>query len=354
MTKLFMTLNKKRLIVITLFPFFTLPLFSSDIYVGVRTMATQWNPAVLQSASKQAGSTTLGNVLSSSGPKTYKEIEASEATLIMRGITVSYIKNNYSFNYSLSLGNSNFKYSTHDYNGETGSANWISWAQYDTTFKVNRVDHDFSFSRLIGNSGFYFFVGAKKQTYTYDLSRPLGTGFRYGVLPTGYGTSAQFSLVSNNPYGTISLDSLGPAGGIGYVKPLNENHSLSASIGLLYLYSNYSSAQTYYLLFADSNAGVDSTNSYVATNYYKESARIQGVTASLGYNFKFSDSTILQIGYIRQQSTFIASNKKGYSLNSSLSDGGAVGSYELIKNATTNNLTDIYQGIVLAFQYKLY
>lgn len=306
-------------------------------------MTVDWKPAVIQSAVNRAAKSSI---LSSS----YKTIKSDNVLLVMRGLTVGYIRGNYGINYSMSVGDSNFKYSTQDY-AIFNSGSFLSRTDYDTSFSVRRVDNDLSFSRLLGNSGFYLFAGVKKQNYNYDINRPFSFGV-YTSSNTGIPV-ATFNLL--NPTERSSFNSFGPAAGLGFTKLIAENQYLNLSFGLIQLQSTYTSNQLTMNYFSISGGSL--FGPLVKFSNYNESVRIEGYTASIGYNLRLGDNTIFQIGYIRQESNFRGYKKSGIAYDPSLftssSNTTLLDTLVLYNFGTTNHLKDVYQGIVVAFQYRL-
>ncbi|HNM06681.1 MAG TPA: hypothetical protein PKK05_27425, partial [Leptospiraceae bacterium] len=247
-----------------------------------------------------------------------------------------------SLNYGFSTGNSNFNLNANDYY----STSLMYLRQKE--FEAKRTDQDLSLSILLSDTGFYIFGGLKAQSYTYDISDnpSFAIGTSNGQIFAG---SPRLSL--SKPNSKINFVSYGPAAGLGYTKALTNRLSISASVGMIYMFSYYQQNGLAFIVDGGTG-GTGNTVSLVKTRDTQQSIKIGGYTFSLNFNFLLGNG-ILQLGLIKQEAQ-LTSMMNDYLMYSFGPKGPSVdwGSF-LIKQMLNINEKDVFQGITLGYQHKL-
>jgi hypothetical protein len=283
-------------------------LYAGDFYIGIRDTYMSWWPGA---ANKQKEIAVKRSMAMSyifqyaySDPTLIivEEPSISNGQMNMGGITLSYVSDTWSMNYSGSYGKTSLDFGEKVFNSQgKGASNLV--ASYSTPMTVERQDHELLFSKLMGNSGFFIFAGAKHQSYKYNKPLFAGQGF-------GWGTENFAGDRSNSPIvlftGTnSSFFGTGPALGIGYNFALTDRQSVSLSLGGISMKGAMDNS-TKALFNYTSNFSSLSNNTL--TRYYGfdsyEKLILEGGTADITYNLKFLDSFILRLSARYQEGKY--------------------------------------------------
>ncbi len=360
--------------------FFSTSIYSQSLYLGAKSTYTDWQVGTVNSLNRTTN--LMSGINSASGlfnavdtqarkDNTYFNIERKTTRMYLGGISASYITDKWSINYFGTYGSSNFHvkettggFSSGYYHDFPPNSTGVEEQAFvgNQNINVRRYDHDFSFSRLLGNTPIFIFTGLKSQSYNYSGTTGLKPQYDkiYIIERDEFTYPAKFQ----ETYFSFNSNFRGPAFGLGYSLPITDKQGLTFSAGLVYLEGYLTSRINYVMVKSQqfsyfTNNGID-----IATFDLREKIASKGYTAEITYVNRVLENFLIRIHLFQQATTYTTLNidHSFYYLtfNSNNSYVNAFGipidrlfDKNGIQNSGYNKAKDIFNGISFSVLYRL-
>lgn len=369
----------KKILFLFLF-LFSYDIFSQSLYLGVKGTYADWQVGPINSLNH---TTSLMSLINSAAgffnindnnkrkDYTFFNIEKKRANMYLTGVSGSYVSDRWSINYFGTYGNSRFRakeftsdFSNGSYKDFPPNTTAIEEQVFlaDQNIRVRRYDHDLSFSRLIGDTSFFFFTGLKFQGYNY--SGTTGLKPQYDKIYLVENSETAYPKKFTETSFSFNTNFKGPALGLGYSFPITEKQGFTLSVGLVYLTGNLLSEIKYgmykYQEFSSfKNSGIDMPEFFL-----KEKIAAKGYTFEATYINKITDNFLLRAHFMHQATKFeslnIDHNLYNYSINSYNNYSNmlfipisAIGDKNKFAHSGYHNAKDVFNGISFSVLYRL-
>lgn len=215
--------------------------------------------------------------------------------------------------------------------------------KFNPNLKGTRMDHDLSFGRALGRTGWTLFSGVKYQTFSINLDETAGTrtnNFTGTILPSGPTFTTNNSIASYLAL-NYNTQALGPSIGAGYTRELTSWLYINVQLSYLALFGNAT-------IEFKSRGATDNGTTFTS----ERTAYIgHGGATALALVFPVGERLLVQVAYrlqayVTKVTNTTSQTRDGYGFQVDQSTN---------KNPSyIDNAVDLYQGISLGVQYRVF